>query len=290
MQHKVAQAGREIERRMNGGVWSAAGKALAQEAIKFAKFSGARRAIVSYPKSGGTWLNYMLAHTAAASQGKRTEETVDLSHLSRTLPGVPRIVWTHDGSEIVNERGDHPDPAPLFSYSGRPSYRARDVLLLIRDPRDITVSYYHQATKRTARPLPVSSMSEFVRHPQYGIARVIRFYEIWQANLDKPRRIEIVRYEDLLSGGPEKLLDVARFLGIPCNRANVEEAFENSRIEKMREKEKSGAIGGMRRFGDDPNALKARKGKAGGYAEELSEDDIRFCDQAMAKLPELFKY
>lgn len=266
------------------------GKGMAQEAIKFVKFSMARRTIVSYPKSGGTWLNYMLAQAAAASQGKRTGETVDLSRLSQTLPDVPRIAWTHDGSEIVNERGDHPDPTPLFSYSGRPAYRGRDVLLLIRDPRDVTVSYYHQATKRTARPLPVSSMSEFVRHPQYGISRVIRFYEIWQANLDKPRRIEIVRYEDLLTGGPEKLLDVARFLGIPCDRADVEEAFENSRIEKMREKEKSGAIEGMRNFGDDPNAMKARKGKAGGYAEELSDEDIGFCEKMMAGLSGLFRY
>lgn len=264
---------------------------LISEAMIAARLGPVRRVIVSYPKSGGTWLNYMLARTAAAGAGREDAgQTIELARLRREVPSVPRIRWTHDGAEIVNEAGRHPDPWPLFAYDRRLAYLGRDVLLLIRDPRDVVVSYYHQATRRSARPLDVGSMSDFIRHPLYGIARVVRFYRIWHANLHVPRRLEIVRYEDLLREGPERLLRVARFLGIPCSLTHAQQAFEQARAETMRELEKKGAIAGMRRFGDEPNALKVRKGRAGGFAEEMSEEDIAFCAEAMSGLPPAFRY
>lgn len=245
--------------------------------------------LVSYPKCGATWLQFMLAEILRRRPGiQERAATVRLTELTARYSGLPRIQWTHDATEIAYENGGRPNPHRTFVYEGRWCYRHRRVVLLLRDPRDVVVSYFHQVTRRSKRPLHFDSISDFVRHPLYGFARIIRFYEIWHANRHVPRELLIIRYEDLLERGVEVLTGLLEFLGAPAAGEVVSEAYEAGRPASLRQLERAGRVDGMRTFGDQPDALKVRKARSGTYLEELSPEDIDFCNKMM--LPFLAEY
>ncbi len=242
--------------------------------------------LVSYPKSGVTWLQFMLGeifrrHFVMTSEGP----TIRLTELTARHPKLPRIRWTHDCGDFIHEDGGRPNPHRLFAYSARWSFRNKRVVLMIRDPRDVVVSYFHQATKRSRRPMSFNSLSAFVRDPLYGFARIIRFHELWYQNRNTPSELVVVRYESLLSGGAGLLRPLLAFMGLEVDEQLINRVYDESKPENLRKLEQKGAVEGMRIFTDDVNSLKVRKARAGTYREELSDEDIEFCNRLMTRYP-----
>jgi hypothetical protein len=248
--------------------------------------------LISYPKCGVTWLKFMLCELINRCYSLGLEKpTVLLDEVARKRADVPRLVWTHDHGEVLREDGSRPDPYRLFKYGGRLRYGKNAVLFLIRDPRDVVVSLYHQLTRRSERAMEFESMSGFVRDPVYGIERVIRFYNVWYHQRRIPRRFLVTRYEDLSTNGEEELTSIAQFIGIrAAARDLIEEVYEFASADTMRRLETRGDVDGMRSFGTDLNALKVRKAKIGSFREELSGDDIEFCNRFLGRLPHEWGY
>ena len=247
--------------------------------------------LISFPKTGVTWLKFMLTQILTKAYDLECNLTVDLNKLSRKNKQLPNIIWTHDDSHILNESGDLKDFEKIFIYGGRLRYRKNRVILLIRDPRDVVVSHYHQVTKRSDRPLEFDSLSEFVRHPYYGIQRIICFYQIWNKNLWIPKHLLIVRYEDMLTNGPAILTKILNFIDAKnFDIAMVNQVYEESQADKMQKLEIQDKVEGMRVFGTEQNHLKVRRAKSGSYKDELSENDIQYCNELMKKLPSIYGY
>ena len=247
--------------------------------------------LLSFPKTGVTWLKFMLTQILTQAYELECDLTVDINKLSRNNKQLPHIIWTHDDSHILGENGKLNDIEKIFIYGGRFRYRKNRVILLVRDPRDVVVSHYYQVTKRADLPLKFDSLSEFVRHQHYGIQRIIRFYQIWSRNRWIPQHLLIVRYEDLLSDGPTTLTKILKFLDAQnVDRTIVNEVYEASQADKMRKLEMQGKVEGMRVFGTEQNYLKVRRARSGSYQDELSEDDIRYCNELMKKLPSIYGY
>lgn len=247
--------------------------------------------LVSYPKSGVTWLQFMVAeifrrHFGIASEGP----TIRLTELTARHPELPGIKWTHDCGDFIHEDGGRPNAYRLFAYSARWSYRRKRVVLMIRDPRDVVVSNFHQATRRSKRPMPFDSLGAFVRDPLYGFRRIIRFHELWYENRNTPSELVVVRYESLLDDCPGVLSRLLKFMGLAVDADLISEVYDSSRAENLRKLERKGVVEGMRLFGDDPNALKVRKARAGTYLEELTADDIEFCNRLMRRYPSFDDY
>ena len=247
--------------------------------------------LISFPKTGVTWLKFMLTQILTKAYNLECNLTVDLHKLSRKNSQVPKIVWTHDSSHILSEKGTRNDVEEIFSYGNRFKYRKNCVILLVRDPRDIVVSHYHQVTKRTDIPLKFNSISEFVQHKHYGIQRIVRFYQIWDRNRWVPKDVLIVRYEDLLTDGPAILTKILNFIGVKnFDTTIVNQVYEASQADKMRKLEMQGQVEGMKFFGAEQNYLKVRRAQSGSYEDELSEDDIQYCNEQMRKLPSIYGY
>lgn len=247
--------------------------------------------LISFPKTGVTWLKFMLTQILTQAYDLECNLTVGLNKLSRENSQLPNIAWTHDSSNILNEAGKRNNLDKIFIYGGRFRYRKNRVILLVRDPRDVVLSYYHQVTKRSDEPLEVDSISEFVRHPHYGIERIIRFYQIWNRNRWVPKHLLIVRYEDLLTNGPIVITKILNFIDAKnFDMAMVNQVYEESQADKMRKLEMQGKVEGMRVFGTDRDYLKVRRAESGSYKYELSEDDIQHCNEIMKKLPSIYGY
>ena len=194
--------------------------------------------IVSFPKAGRTWLQYML------NKLYLNKETISDQNFFKCM---------HDDSGILSEAGVNRNVYRLFDYGSRMKFKGRKVILLVRDPRDIVVSLFHQLTKRSDKPLD-TNLEDLVMNDVLGISRVIRFYEVWFANILKPKDVLVVRYEDLLELKGDALFRITKFIGSPARKDLCHSMYEECTVDKMREKEKQGKIEGMRLFGDDPNA------------------------------------
>jgi len=214
--------------------------------------------VVSFPKSGRTWLRVMLD---------------DLSI---------EAVYTHDGSGYE----DHASIATL--NADKTKYAAGSILLMVRDPRDIVVSGYFQARRRLRLGSADSlSMSDFIRDERYGIEKVVRFNLQWFAAAPQISRFAIVQYEDLHKNTGRTLSAVARFAGSEKPAEAMADVVSQRSLAHMRRLEASGAL--EQQYGSalmpadpsDPESYKVRRGIIGGYVDYLSGRDVEYCDRIL---------
>lgn len=165
--------------------------------------------IISFPKSGRTWLRVML----------------DKLNI--------HIEYTHDGSEHAKQisyRDFNPD---------KTSYKKKKVILLIRDPRDTLVSGYFQATKRLK--IYDGNISDFIIDERHGMKQILRFHEIWFDNQRIPKDFLIITYEDMHKDTLNILKKVVSFLQREYLKdKQLKESIEFAKFENMQLLEKKG--------------------------------------------------
>ena len=233
--------------------------------------------LVSFPKTGRTWLLHMINQMKELSN--QPSDTLD-----------DFIFNEHDSSEIIIENGFRNNPNDIFKYTGRLRYRRSSVIFLVRDPRDVIVSHFHQVTKRAKNPFIFNSISEFVKDDILGFKRIIHFYNLWQKNKDVPQDFLLVSYENLVNNGIQELQKINYFLEINISKDSIRYIYEESSASKMRNKEINNKLEGFNDFGKSRNQLKVRNARIGGYKSELSEEDILYCNKEMKNLNTYFGY
>jgi len=204
---------------------------------------------------------------------------------------VERIRLSHDGSGI-RENGNW-DADTIRRRVPTREIGKRKIILLLRDPRDVMVSFYFQATKR--RGAFEGGIGEFIRSPLWGVDRFVAFYDAYLAHLEGKREgvdYILARYEDLHADCPGTLRRVLDFLGVgDADDDILDDAIERASFDNMRREEEKRVLemGGVFRGADidDPESFKTRKGKVGAYAEYLRPEDVERITSAVAKSPRL---
>jgi sulfotransferase family protein len=216
--------------------------------------------VVSYPKSGRTWLRVMLD---------------DL--------GI-EAVYTHDGSSFEG----HLSVEDLDS--DKTKFEAGLVLLMVRDPRDVAISGYFQVVRRLHLQTADSmSISDFIRNPRYGIEKSVRFNLDWFAVAPEMVDLAIVRYEDLHKNTTRVLNAIVRFARAEAAADVVGDVAVRRSFAHMKQVEASGGFearyGSALRPADltDPESYKVRRGIIGGYVDYLSTRDQKFCNRVISK-------
>ncbi len=183
--------------------------------------------IVSYPKSGNTWTRFLIANLIANG------ETVDWSNIERR---VPDIYYNRDTAYR-----SLPRPRYFKSHEPyRPEYRR--VVFIVRDPRDVAVSYYHFVQKTKLLPSG-ATWNEFMEKFMHG---KIDPYGNWGENIGSwlgarggSENFIVVRYEDLLDNAEKELARIADMLALAADERLLRHAVENSRADRMRELEQA---------------------------------------------------
>jgi len=217
-----------------------------------------RARVVSFPRSGRTWLRMMLHELA-----------ID-----------PKFVHVKSRPRLASP--------PARMCEGIERYYSRQVLFLFRDPRDTAVSYYHHLLLKQGGEIP-GGISAFLREPTTGFERILAFNLGWIESYPKFRNFKAIRYEDMRMAPAEHLAAIVRFFG--CGRsdsAQIARAVTGHTFDTMKQKERSGEL--HSRFGDrftksdtDDSRRIVRRGAAAGNLDELSQADRAFCDDLMAR-------
>jgi hypothetical protein len=215
------------------------------------------RFIASYPRSGNTWIRFVLADLA-------TGEQTDFESIDRQFPQVgghrdaPALAGGH---RLIKTHEPH-----------RPEYV--HAVYVVRDVRDVLISLY-----RVLRTNPDnlddldSVVDEFASERGAYFGRWDEHVRSWQHARDRGLPITIQRFEDLHSRPHEVVTEIARVLGIPADDATVQRALERNNPEAMRRLEREGAEYLRQAVGYRSTGV--RGGRVGGWRELLTDQHMR---------------
>lgn len=233
--------------------------------------------VVSFPKSGRTWLRTILGTVLQLRFGTDAVDPSSIHHMWKLDSRVPRFTFTHDVNAHLTASGE-------VRWNGD-VYGGKKTILLVRDPRDTIVSLYFEMTKRVHAF--DGTISTFIRQDIGGIASLVAFLNDWHRNRGRLQRSHLVCYEDIHASPVRTIAAVLEFAGIGgVTDETIERAVELCSFDAMRRMELSGSVPHVRlRPGDiaDPESYKVRRGKVGGYADTLSAADCAFLDDYIAR-------
>jgi hypothetical protein len=233
--------------------------------------------LASFPKSGRTWFRFILSNYF--NDVFALGQDVDLHSTFRIVPNL----------DLDKERGipsfrfrDRRPAMPLvlvthLDYSAR-LFNDRPVIFLVRDPRDVLVSSYYHATRHKHRF--TGGIDEFLKDPEQGARHLVVYLNRWAAGIEAHRHL-VLDYESLSADPVASTRKALEFLGCGVDDAALVRAVEASRFEAMREIEQRVGIPGHDYDRGDEQSLRMRKGKAGGFTDELSAAQIAWVDRTL---------
>ena len=230
--------------------------------------------LCSFPKSGRTWLRFMLANVLATHYGLPVE--LDLHTFFTVIPndeGHPDRGWPayRFGDQIPCVAASH-QPYDQEVHGGRP------VVFLLRDPRDVLVSFWLHQSRQFRRFS--GDLSSFIRHEAYGIGFLLGYLQSWQ-EVTLARRTLVMTYEELHADAPAALRAVCAFLEIPASEQEISAAVVSGSFQRMQALERRGGIAGHRYDRSDESALRVRRGLVRGYQEHLCAADEMYIGSAI---------
>ena len=227
--------------------------------------------IVSYPKSGRTFVRAMLARLYQRKFGIDERQLLDFSKLRRAPRGIPRLLFTHAPDAI-----DNPEEVQV-SESG---YGSRKPILLARHPADTAVSRYyhlkHRSRDRARLKLGQQPLEAFVCGKE-GLPSIVAYLNLF-ASIPG---VAVLRYEDFVADPEGSLGELASAIGLDVDRSDIKDAVEFGRLSNLKDREREGyftsvRLRRMRR--NDENSGKVRQGRPGGYRSELSSEVAAWID------------
>ena len=208
--------------------------------------------IVSYPKSGNTWVRFLIANLL-----KPPGEEIDFYTSNTFIPEV----GTH--TEII-ERLERPRVMKSHAPCVREYPR---VIYVIRDGRDVYVSYYFHRLEKLPHN---TTFKEFLERDDH-------FPSLWGDHvaswLFKERTpsgsILVVRYEDLLNDALAQLRHMVEFIGLERTEGELQHAVEAASFKNMRRLE----VQKGRPYKDSGPDLFVREGRWGGWKELFGTEE-----------------
>jgi hypothetical protein len=215
--------------------------------------------VVSHPKSGRSWLQVFIR--ACVTIGKCA---------------MPSITFVH-GLAKVEE----------------------DIVVLMRDPRDVLVSYYFEIKHRTANYDPDLQkrmtdvpISKFIKDRVYGMPHYIEWHRFLRERIGDYPYI-LFRYEEFHN---QRIVwdRFAKWAGMNPG-VKLDECIEFCKFDNLRANldmfsKWPSDIRMYQPTSDDPESHKFRKGKVGGYVDYLSKEDISYINSLIGNMPKEWRF
>src|SRR5438270_3115078 len=228
--------------------------------------------IVSYPNSGNTWMRFLIANLV------NSDDPATFANIELRIPDVyknnrkqlarvprPRIVKSHE----------YFDP------------RYKRVIYVVRDPRDVVISYYHfhRKTQKIPDGYP---MDQYVSR---FIVGDVDEYGSWDENIGSwlgtrygTESFLLLRYEDLLKAPAVELSKIAAFLGLSRSAGDIAKVIELSSADRMRQLEQDQAHIWINTEKTRKDIPFVRNAKSGGWRANLPDHLVERIERAWGPL------
>lgn len=233
--------------------------------------------VVSFPKSGRTFVRAMLARLYQSRFGIDERDLLDFPVLVRAPAQVPRVLFTH--------AGDAMRPPPDIAVAPQDYGHAR-VVLLTRHPGDVAVSRYHhlkhRSRDRARRRLADQPIETFVWSDQGGVPSIVQFLNRFAALPS----VTILRFEDFVSEPEDSLRKLAAAVCVGSTDQDIADAAEFGKLANLRQREREGYFRSARlrpANASDQRSAKVRSGRSGGYRAELGDAEAGRIDAYLAE-------
>eukprot|EP00058_Branchiostoma_floridae_P003222 XP_002588710.1 hypothetical protein BRAFLDRAFT_284898 [Branchiostoma floridae] len=222
--------------------------------------------LITYPKAGTWWLHQVVKQILAA-QGVKDEKYLGnipnliastvpgkgpLAELFKTAPS-PRVLATHVPVEFL--------PDGLLGSKAK-------IVVLMRNPKDTTVSMFHFSHKVPKLPTP-ESWDSFVQQFLTGDCPCGPFYDhvlgYWKLK-DQPN-ILFLKYEDMKKDLPAEVKKLCSFLEKPLSDEEVQAVVGATQFDSMKK-----TLG-------ERGQRNTRKGVIGDWKNYFSDDQSRAYDE-----------
>lgn len=177
--------------------------------------------IVSFPRSGNTWVRFQIASM------QHPEEGISFRNIEQFVPDI------HKSRKLINSL-----PRPRIIKCHSPCFEAFPrFVYVLRDGRDAMISFYHYALgERSFRGslrefLGSDVATRFGTWPHHALGALMYAQK-------NPERVLLVRYEDLIESPMEQARRIADFCGLNVDEGVVRRASARSRFSRLQEMER----------------------------------------------------
>jgi len=269
--------------------------------------------LASYPKFGNTWMRALLHNlftnareplplneiggggisTGATNLNwfevldPRPPEQWSVADIDRMrAPAQKVIADAHKGSVFVKIH------APVMQVAGHPTVNlsvSTGAIYILRNPLDVAISFADFVGITIDKAITLMATHDLVE-PRKGVG-INEVLGSWSQNVvswtARPNPgLHVVRYEDLTDDPVEAFRKVTAFLRLDVSQERLERAVRHASFEELRIQEESAG------FIERPAAQKRffRSGKAGGWRDVLSTEQVRRIVTAHSQQMERFGY
>jgi len=223
--------------------------------------------IVSYPRSGNTWVRFIIANLLSPN------DKIGFNEIHQNSPPISTA------KDIINNL-----TRPRFIKSHQPLLNLYPrILYLVRHPGDVVVSYYYFNLEKNWFN---GSISEFIRSRRISVFGKWNWNDHVRLAIDfvknNPDRIFIVKYEDLLTRPEKIIIRFTRFAGISANHDQIEKVINKCSFEDLTKIEK--------KYGSPDKVNMFRQGQANKWIETLEAEDCSFLKQKYHREMSYFGY
>jgi hypothetical protein len=235
--------------------------------------------LVGYPKSGNTWSRFLVANLLYPNRNP------NWANIDELVPSP----------EVMSKRHFERMQRPRVIWGVHDSFNARykQVIYIVRDPRDVALSQYAHHRKRKL----IEDGHPFAEFLERFLAGETNEHGSWKHNVASwiaarygDPGFLLVRYEDMISAPEQELGRIAGFLGVKTTSHDLAKAVEQSSPDRMRRLEQEGAEKCALTKNTRLDLPFVRTAKAGNWRSDLPEDSIALIENAWGQWMKWFGY
>jgi len=182
--------------------------------------------LVEFPKSGITWLLFLIGNTNLMLSKMNIKMTFYNQH--QFIADIHQL-----RGNLINENIIPFPPYRFIKSHEKYNKRYNFVVYLMRNPFDVMVSYY-----RFVKYLGYNSdFVSFVKNEKYGIIAWVEHVNSWLEIQDDAQSFLLLKYEDLKKNSKNEIEKIYHNLGITVANEIYQQAIEYSKFDNMKESE-----------------------------------------------------
>lgn len=177
--------------------------------------------LVSFPKSGNTWMRFILGNIMIKYCEKNTKMT--FNNMQNIIPDI----YIDNGFSLDLGFSSFPRIIKTHENYNKNYHKA---IYMVRDPKDVMVSYYHFL--KDGHKKNIINFSEFLKDKNFGLEKWCKNVKSWhkKANI-------LIKFENLKISPEKEIKKIITFLNLEIKDNIILESIYESNFKKMKEME-----------------------------------------------------